>query len=164
MYLTCLIFSNHTRNFGSLQVESLWLALHITNMSNSVGGGKKSPLWLFFKYNVTSDRTVCEVDGCKWQCSNKNPLFSKAHFAKTHPAEYKQLEAKVAEEKANGGTKRHQWVVEKGQIKSTDVFKSTSQTQFSLQHPEQRQLVRKMAITFTCSTIPFPASEYPSNA
>ncbi len=133
-----------------------------TNVSASAGGQKKSPLWLFFKHDITTDKTVCQVDGCKWQCSGKNPTFPKAHLAKTHPAVYKELEAKLVEEKANGGTKRRHPVVEKGQTKTTDFFKSVSQTPFSSQHPEQLQLVRKMAIAFSCSNIPSLASEDPA--
>ena len=54
-----------------------------TNVSAGDGGRKRSLLWLYSEFNSSIDKTVCQVDGCKWQCSGKNPSFlPQESFAK----------------------------------------------------------------------------------
>jgi hypothetical protein len=130
--------------------------------SGSPGGRKKSPLWLYFEYNSTIDKSVCQIDGCAWKCSGKNPTYPKTHLQKMHLASFREYEAKIKVEEGSISLKRRKNVVEKGQMKTTDFFKSVSERQFSAQHPEQLQLVRKMAIAFTCSNIPLLATENPA--
>ena len=134
--------------------------------SISVGRPKKSPVWDYFYYDTSTDKSVCQVvrsseassaDAdetcvCGHAVAGKFPTNMKNHLKRSHPKEYQLIlskEESLAKEKAMKKPKELQRK-RSGQMTLGEAF----QRKYDTQSSRYRMITRRLAIFVGSTNVP----------